>query len=61
MVDYRKMYVVLCAAADEAISALEQNSLPANIVADNLRFALLKAEEIYTDCNSIDETTEAVK
>ena len=44
MVDYKKMYIVLCAAADEAISALEQSSLPAYVIADNLRFALLKAE-----------------
>lgn len=61
MVDYRKMYIVLCSAADEAISALEQNSLPAYVIADNLRLAMLKAEETYIDCNSIDETTEAVK
>ena len=61
MVDYKKMYIVLCAAADEAISALEQSSLPAYVIADNLRFALLKAEEIYTDRNSGDEAAEAIK
>ncbi len=46
MTDYRKMYYVLCRAADKAIDLLE--GIPAAERAEKtLRDALLEAEEIF--------------
>ena len=46
MADYRKMYCVVCKAADEAATALE--SVPgAEAAAEKLIAALREAEEIY--------------
>ena len=46
MVDYKKMYAILCAAASEAIDLLPKNteSLEARI---KLEAALQKTEEMY--------------
>ena len=46
MVDYKKMYITLCAAVDEAIAQLEKLPLAAP-QAMLLKNALLEAEEIY--------------
>lgn len=48
MADYRKMYMVLCKAVDDAIDPLERIPL-ALPVARRLRNALLEAEDIYID------------
>ena len=46
MTDYRKMYYILCKAADEAVTMLE--SVPgAEAAAEKLIAALYEAEEIY--------------
>ena len=45
MADYRKMYSVLCCSASEAIDRMEQGRY--DEAGDELRAALLKAEEIY--------------
>lgn len=48
MTDYRRMYMVLCRAADSVIEPLEK--IPeASTEAAALRAALLAAEEIYID------------
>lgn len=48
MPDYKTMYHILCAAADRAVTLLEEreNSFLAE---DILRTALLQAEEIYIE------------
>lgn len=46
MADYRRMYLLLCKAVDEAITMLEQTP-QAGPVAQHLKRALLQAEEIY--------------
>lgn len=48
MPDYQKMYAVLCVAASEAITQLEDIplALPAKYI---LQEALYKAEEMYVD------------
>ena len=46
MVDYKKMYAILCGAASEALDALPDT--PANAQGRQLlQEALLRAEEIY--------------
>ena len=48
MVDYPKMYAVLCGAVDEAIQMLE--SIPqAKFPAHALQIALQRAEDIYIE------------
>ena len=46
MIDYQKMYAILCAAIDEVIDPLEKIPL-ACAEAQKLRTAMLTAEEIY--------------
>ena len=46
MTDYRRMYLVLCAATDEAIFQLQEIPLALPAV-QRLKSALLKAEDIY--------------
>ena len=46
MVDYKKMYAVLCAAASDALDALPDTAENA-VGRDILQTALLKAEEMY--------------
>ena len=48
MIDYQKMYTILCSAIDEVIDPLEQIPL-AYPEAQKLRSALLAAEEVYID------------
>lgn len=51
MPDYRKMYAILCGAIDDVIDGLNEIPLAAKY-AKTLEDALLKAEEIYVDCDS---------
>ena len=48
MIDYQKMYAILCAAIDEVIDPLETIPL-AYREAQKLRAALLAAEEVYIE------------
>ncbi len=46
MTDYREMYIILCKAVDDAITALE--CIPAAVITmEQLKTALLKAEDTY--------------
>lgn len=49
MADYKKMYSVLCRAADAAITKLERSPLSAQSAAQTLRIALQKAEDIFIE------------
>ena len=48
MIDYQKVYTILCSAIDEVIDPLEQIPF-AYPEAQKLRNALLAAEEVYID------------
>ena len=48
MPDYKAMYQILCLATDEAITELEEQE-DVSLVADNLKNALLQAEEIFIE------------
>jgi len=58
MTDWRKMYLVLCAAADEVIQPLERLD-GAGPWAGVLRAALLEAEEIYIETTPPEEDGRA--
>ena len=60
MADYRKMYYVLCKAMDDVIDPLERIPLAATY-AQQLRKALLEAEEIYISTTPYAEKTEDPK
>ena len=60
MADYRKMYYVLCKAVDDVIDPLERIPLAAPY-AQQLRKALLEAEEIYISTTPYAEKTEDSK
>ena len=47
MADYEKMYGLLCRAADEALSIMENRPQDTEAAAEQLRAALLAAEDIY--------------
>ncbi len=49
MADYERMYNVLCCAADDVICALESGRSSALSMAQTLRIALQKAEDIYIE------------
>ena len=49
MADYKKMYSVLCRAADAAITKLERSPLSAQSAAQTLLIALQKAEDIFIE------------
>lgn len=50
MVDYAKMYALLCGAVDDAIEPLK--CIPgAEKIAEALQNALLKAEEMYIEAS----------
>ena len=60
LVDYQKMYTILCAAVDEAIDPLERIPL-AYAEAQKLRAALLTAEEVYiATASTEDEHTRVI-
>ena len=49
MPNYEKMYSILCSAADDAITLLEE--IPnTEVVSGKLNEALLAAEDIYRNC-----------
>ena len=48
MVEYEKMYAVLCGAVDTALELIEQNS-DTRQVAETLQVALNKAESMYIE------------
>ena len=48
MPDYKKMYMILCKAADDAITALESEPV-ALTVAASLQAALYAAEDVYIE------------
>jgi len=56
MADYKKMYAILCAAADAAIDPLERIPL-AWPQAQALRRALLEAEEVYLETDTDPEAS----
>ena len=60
MADYRKMYYVLCKAMDDVIDPLERIPLAATYT-QQLRKALLEAEEIYISTTPYTEKTEDPK
>lgn len=47
MPDYSKMYAILCAAASDAVDALEQGKEGADTARSILLRALEQAEELY--------------
>lgn len=49
MADYKKMYGLLCRAADEALSVIENRPQDTAAAAELLRAALLAAEDIYIE------------
>lgn len=51
MIDYKKMYAILCGAVDEVIEPLEQIPM-ARAAAGILREALLQAEDVYIDSST---------
>ena len=57
MADYRKMYTVLCAAVDDAITSLQRVPL-ARPYAERLCLALLAAENIYIETSPCIDTEE---
>ena len=54
MADYKKMYCVVCSAADSVIDELDGMTETRHI-ADVLKAALLEAEEIYINTSADDE------
>ena len=60
MADYRKMYYVLCKAIDKVIDSLEHIPL-AMPYANQLKNALLEAEEIYITTTPYTEGTDDPK
>lgn len=57
MVNYKKMYAVLCSAIDHALEDLEKSSTAAGSV-KILQDALLEAEEIYiASCDDACDST----
>ena len=60
MADYRKMYYVLCKAIDDVIDSLEHIPL-AMPYANQLKNALLEAEEIYITTTPYTEGTDDPK
>lgn len=58
LIDYRKMYTILCTAIDEVIDPLERIPL-AYAEAQKLRAALLAAEEVYIRTVPFAEEEEA--
>ena len=48
MIEYEKMYAVLCGAVDTALELIEQNS-DTRQVAETLQMALNKAESMYIE------------
>lgn len=54
MTNYKKMYFILCRAADSVIEPLK-NIPSAKAYAEELYTALLEAEEIYIDSFSDDD------
>lgn len=48
MADYKKMYILLCAAIDEVLDRLLESEETLEI-GEKLRDALLQAEEIYME------------
>ena len=60
MADYRKMYYVLCKAIDNVIDSLEHIPL-AMPYANQLKKALLEAEEIYITTTPYTEETDDPK
>ncbi len=48
MVEYEKMYAVLCGAIDTALELIEQNA-DIQRVAETLQAALSKAEDMYLE------------
>ena len=48
MIEYEKMYAVLCGAVDTALELIEQNADTAQ-VSEVLRAALNKAENMYLE------------
>lgn len=59
MIDYQKMYTILCTAVDEAIDPLEKIPL-AYAEAQKLRAALLAAEEVYIATAPTDEEEKQI-
>ena len=57
MADYRKMYYVLCRAIDDVIDPLERIPLAVPYV-QQLKKALLEAEEIYINTAPFAEETD---
>lgn len=57
MIDYQKMYAILCTAIDEVIDPLERIP-PARPEAQRLRAAMLAAEEVYIDTAPFAEDEE---
>ena len=47
MADYEKMYGLLCRAADDALSIIEDRPQDTAAAAELLRAALLAAEDVY--------------
>lgn len=48
MPDYKKMYMILCTAADDAITALESEPVALSVAA-SLQAALYAAEDVYIE------------
>ena len=58
MTDYKKMYGVLCRAADAVIEPMEK--IPeAKLYVEKLKHALLEAEEIYILTSSDEEESNS--
>lgn len=57
MIDYKKMYAILCGAVDEVIEPLEQIPM-ARSAAGILREALLQAEDVYIDSSTYSNQEE---
>lgn len=57
MIDYKKMYAILCGAVDEVIEPLEQIPM-ARAAAGILREALLQAEDVYIDSSTYQDQEE---
>ena len=57
MTDYRKMYLTLCTVIDDVIDPLEQIAA-AVPYAQELRDALLTAEEIYIETSALADESQ---
>lgn len=60
MIDYKKMYAILCGAVDEVIEPLEQIPM-ARSAAGILREALLQAEDVYIDSSTYSKDQEELR